>query len=79
VPGREKINTERKQIFFSPELWAQVNIAAKKRGLSASALVRSVVIDYLTSLEPKVNLETEVNPEPEVILEPEVNLEEKEK
>lgn len=39
--------TERINIFFPPSVFEQLREIAKKKGISISGLVRSIVIEYL--------------------------------
>jgi len=39
-------NSERINVFFSPETLKKIKIEAKKKGTSASGLVRMIVMEY---------------------------------
>lgn len=43
---REKENTQRINVFFTPEMLEKLKIEAKERGLTVSALVRMIVFEY---------------------------------
>lgn len=46
---REKSNTERINVFFSPEALEQLKKEAEQKGTSVSGLVRMIVLEYLTN------------------------------
>lgn len=44
---RPKANTERTNVFFSPEIMARLRELAEKKGTSVSGLIRMIVLEYL--------------------------------
>lgn len=48
---REKANSERTNVFFSPEVMEQLRHIAKNKGTSVSGLIRMIVLEYLEKLE----------------------------
>ena len=47
VSPREKANSERTNVFFSPEVMEQLRETAKSKGTSVSGLIRMIVLEYL--------------------------------
>ena len=43
---RESGNTEKVQVFFSPKTLSQLKQEAQKKGISVSAMVRMIVLEY---------------------------------
>lgn len=48
---REKANSERTNVFFSPEVMEWLRSIAKSKGTSVSGLIRMIVLDYLAQNE----------------------------
>lgn len=48
---REKANSERTNVFFSPEVMEQLRETAKSKGTSVSGLIRMIVLEYLAKNE----------------------------
>lgn len=46
---RQKANTERTNVFFSPEAMEQLRKTAEKKGTSISGLIRMIVLEYLAN------------------------------
>lgn len=44
---RPKANTERTNVFFTPEVMEQLRQLAERKGTSVSGLIRMIVLDYL--------------------------------
>ena len=44
---REKANSERTNVFFSPEVMEQLRRLALEKGTSVSGLIRMIVLEYL--------------------------------
>lgn len=44
---RPKANSERTNVFFSPEVMEQLRAIAFKKGTSVSGLIRMIVLEYL--------------------------------
>ena len=44
---RPKANTERTNVFFTPEVMEQLRRLAERKGTSVSGLIRMIVLDYL--------------------------------
>ena len=44
---RPKANTERTNVFFSPEIMTRLRELAEKKGTSVSGLIRMIVLEYL--------------------------------
>lgn len=44
---RPKANSERANVFFSPEVMEQLRIIAEEKGTSVSGLIRMIVLEYL--------------------------------
>lgn len=44
---RPKANTERTNVFFSPEVMETLRELAKEKGTSVSGLIRMIVLEYL--------------------------------
>ena len=45
---RPKANSERTNVFFSPEVMQQLRKTAEKKGTSVSGLIRMIVLEYLS-------------------------------
>lgn len=48
---REKANSERTNVFFSPEVMERLRNIAKNKGTSVSGLIRMIVLEYLAQNE----------------------------
>ena len=46
----KKENTERINVFFSPDVLARLKTEASERGMSVSGLVRMVVLDWIRGI-----------------------------
>lgn len=46
---REKANSERTNVFFSPEVMDALRNLAKEKGTSVSGLIRMIVLEYLAN------------------------------
>lgn len=44
---RPKANTERTNVFFTPEVMDQLRQLAERKGTSVSGLIRMIVLEYL--------------------------------
>ncbi len=44
---RPKANSERTNVFFSPEVMEQLRALAEKKGTSVSGLIRMIVLEFL--------------------------------
>ena len=44
---RPKANTERTNVFFTPEVMEQLRRLAERKGTSVSGLIRMISLDYL--------------------------------
>lgn len=44
---RPKANSERTNVFFSPEVMANLRNMAERKGTSVSGLIRMIVLEYL--------------------------------
>jgi hypothetical protein len=44
---RQKTNSERTNVFFSPEVMQELRDLATKKGTSVSGLIRMIVLEYL--------------------------------
>lgn len=44
---RPKANSERTNVFFSPEIMEELRKIAVEKGTSVSGLIRMIVLDYL--------------------------------
>lgn len=44
---RQKTNSERTNVFFSPEVMQELRDLAIKKGTSVSGLIRMIVLEYL--------------------------------
>ena len=42
-------NSERTNVFFSPQVMEQLRNLAEKKGMSVSGLIRMIVLDYLAN------------------------------
>ena len=45
---RQKANTERTNVFFSPEVMKELRQMAAEKGTSVSGLIRMIVLEYLS-------------------------------
>lgn len=45
---RQKANTERTNVFFSPEAMKELRQMAIEKGTSVSGLIRMIVLEYLS-------------------------------
>lgn len=50
---RKKANSERINVFFSPEILERLKRIADRKGISVSGLVRMIVLDKLNKEEVK--------------------------
>lgn len=48
---RAKANSERTNVFFSPEVMEELRDLAKKKGTSVSGLIRMIVLEYLAKIK----------------------------
>lgn len=46
---RQKANSERTNVFFSPEVMEQLKKLAQTKGTSVSGLIRMIVLEYLAT------------------------------
>lgn len=44
-----KANTERTNVFFSPEIMEELRELSKEKGMSVSGLIRMIVLEYLAN------------------------------
>lgn len=44
---RPKANTERTNVFFTPQVMEQLKKKAEEKGTSVSGLIRMIVLEYL--------------------------------
>lgn len=44
---RPKANSERTNVFFSPETMETLRVLAEEKGTSVSGLIRMIVLEYL--------------------------------
>ncbi len=44
---KPKANSERTNVFFSPEIMEKLRALAEKKGTSVSGLIRMIVLEYL--------------------------------
>lgn len=49
VSPRPKANSERTNVFFSPEVMNRLKKLAEEKGTSVSGLIRMIVLDYLAN------------------------------
>lgn len=47
VSPRPKANSERTNVFFSPEVMEKLRRLAEEKGTSVSGLIRMIVLEYL--------------------------------
>jgi len=47
VSPKPKANSERTNVFFSPEIMEKLRALAEKKGTSVSGLIRMIVLEYL--------------------------------
>lgn len=47
VSPRPKANSERTNVFFSPEVMERLKTLATEKGTSVSGLIRMIVLEYL--------------------------------
>ncbi len=45
---RPKANSERTNVFFSPDVMEKLKSIASEKGTSVSGLIRMIVLEYLT-------------------------------
>lgn len=45
---RPKANSERTNVFFSPEVMDKLRAIAEEKGTSVSGLIRMIVLEYLS-------------------------------
>jgi hypothetical protein len=50
---RPKDNTERVNVFFTPEVLSKIKEEAQKRGMTVSGYIRFAVLEYLKSSSEK--------------------------
>lgn len=48
---RPKANSERTNVFFSPEVMERLRVIAQNKGTSVSGLIRMIVLEYLAKAE----------------------------
>ena len=48
---RPKANSERTNVFFSPDVMEELRKIAEKKGTSVSGLIRMIVLEYLAGKE----------------------------
>lgn len=48
---RPKANSERTNVFFSPEIMEKLRALADKKGTSVSGLIRMIVLEHLNDKE----------------------------
>lgn len=48
---RQKTNSERTNVFFSPEVMNELIKLAEEKGTSVSGLIRMIVLEYLAKLK----------------------------
>lgn len=48
---RQKANSERTNVFFSPEAMEKLRNLADEKGTSVSGLIRMIVLEYLAKIE----------------------------
>lgn len=46
---RPKANSERTNVFFSPEVMKELREMAEKKGTSVSGMIRMIVLEYLAN------------------------------
>lgn len=46
---RPKANSERTNVFFSPDVMEQLRKTAEEKGTSVSGLIRMIVLEYLAN------------------------------
>jgi len=51
VSPRPKANSERTNVFFSPDVMEELRKIAEKKGTSVSGLIRMIVLEYLAEKE----------------------------
>lgn len=51
--ARAKANTERVNVFFSPDVMEKLRKTAEAKGTTVSGIIRMVVLEYLTAQEKK--------------------------
>lgn len=44
---KQKANTERTNVFFTPEVMEQLRKKSEEKGTSVSGLIRMIVLEYL--------------------------------
>ena len=48
---RPKANSERTNVFFSPEIMDDLKKLAEEKGTSVSGLIRMIVLEYLANIK----------------------------
>lgn len=48
---RQKANTERTNVFFSPEVMEELRKLSGEKGMSVSGLIRMIVLEYLANVK----------------------------
>lgn len=48
---RPKANSERTNVFFSPEIMEELRKLAEEKGTSVSGLIRMIVLEYLAKIK----------------------------
>ena len=48
---RQKANSERTNVFFSPEVMETLRKLADEKGTSVSGLIRMIVLEYLADIK----------------------------
>lgn len=48
---RQKANSKRTNVFFSPEVMDRLQNLAEQKGTSVSGLIRMIVLEYLARIE----------------------------
>lgn len=48
---KPKANSERTNVFFSPEVMSELKALANKKGTSVSGLIRMIVLEYLANVK----------------------------
>lgn len=46
---RQKANSERTNVFFSPDIMEKLRKLAEEKGTSVSGLIRMIVLEYLAN------------------------------
>lgn len=48
---KPKVNSERTNVFFSPEIMEELKKISKEKGMSVSGLIRMIVLEYLAEMK----------------------------